>query len=210
MTETGTSKQSTGFLFGVLAVLISVQLPLTWFVCSNFFPGYNSVAQSLSELSADDSPVKWIVRASLLFQAALILALSFTTSFTATAGRTLLRLSALFLALAALLSSPSQTEYSSAHRVASFLAFAFGCLWPAFAARRGERGAISTSTGVFVTLGFLVFTLIGWSFWAFASHTYFGILQRANILAQSIFLGWYWWRSYSKKSTLLAATARPR
>ncbi len=200
MTTTVVSRQGPKLFIGFLSLLVSVQLPLTWLICSNFFPGYNSIAQSLSELSADDSPVKWVVRGSLLLQASLILVMSFTLKTTATTGRNLLRLSAVFLALAALISSPSQTEYSSAHRVASFLAFAFGCLWPAFATRKGQRGAVSRRTGVIVTLGFLAFTLIGWSFWAFASHTYFGVLQRVNILAQSTFIGWYWWRSSSRSS----------
>jgi hypothetical membrane protein len=178
-----------------LAILVSLQLPLVWLVCSNFFPGYNSVAQSLSELSADDSPVKWVVRCSLFLQATLIVVMTFTTRSVAPAGKSLLRLSALFLALAALISSPSQTEYSAAHRVASFLAFGFGCLWPAFAAGKGERIPLSKTNGVLVTLAFLAFTLIGWSFWAFATQTYFGVLQRINILGQSLFIGWYWFSS---------------
>ena len=191
--------KSKKLFIGLLALLVGLQLPLTWVICSNYFHGYNSVAQSLSELSADDSPVKWLVRSSLLLQSALIIAMSFRLTSTARAGKTLLRLSAVFLAMAALVSSPSQTVYSPAHRVASFLAFAFGCLWPAFATRRGEHGTVSRKTGILVSLVFLLFTLVGWSFWAFASQTYFGILQRVNILGQSLFIGWYWWISFRKR-----------
>lgn len=188
-------------IIGFAALLLGIQLPLTWMICSTLFPGYNSFAQSLSELSADDSPVKWVVRASILFQAALIVAMSFCIHFTARTAKNLLRLSALFLALAALISSPSQTEYSVAHRIMSFLAFAFGCLWPLFAAPKGEPGTISKKTGLSITLGFLAFTLIGWSVWAFASQTYFGILQRLNILGQSLFIGWYWVASVRKNQS---------
>ena len=198
MTDAPPYRLTKKLLIGFLALLVTLQLPLAWIVSSHYFPGYNSVAQSLSELSADDSPVKWAVRASLLLQAVLITTMSFTTPFTARAGKNLLRLSALFLVLAALISSPSQTEYSTAHRVASFLAFAFGCLWPAFATRKGESGTVSRTTGVLVAAGFVTFTLIDWSVWAFASQTYFGILQRTNILGQSLFIGWYWWRSFGK------------
>lgn len=198
MTDSLPNRQRKKLLIGFLAIVVAVQLPATWIVCSSYFPGYNSVAQSLSELSAEDSPVKWAVRGSLLLQAALITAMSFTAPFTARAGKNLLRLSALFLVLAALISSPSQTEYSMAHRVVSFLAFAFGCLWPAFATRNGETGAVSRTTGILVTAGFALFTLISWAVWAFASQTYFGILQRTNIAAQSLFIGWYWWRSFRK------------
>jgi hypothetical membrane protein len=196
MKELTPVRASSKFWAGSLALLITLQLPLTWLSCSYFFPGYNSIAQSLSELSADDSPVRWVVRASILLQAALIFVMSLAIPVTARTGRVLLRLSALFLALAALISSPSQTQYSTAHRVMSFLAFAFGCLWPAFATKKGESGTISRKTGVLVSLGFLAFTLIGWAFWAFATQTYFGILQRINILSQSAFIGWYWWRSF--------------
>jgi hypothetical protein len=105
----------------------------------------------------------------------------------------------LFLALAALISSPSQTEYSTSHRVMSFLAFAFGCLWPAFATGKGKAGIVSRKTGLLISLGFLALTLISWSFWAFATQTYFGILQRINILGQSFFIGWYWWQSFKKQ-----------
>jgi hypothetical membrane protein len=191
-------RQTKKLSIGFLAMLVTLQLPLVWLICSHYFPGYNSVTQSLSELSAEDSPVKWAVRGSMLLQAVLITTMSFTIPFTARAGKNLLRLSALFLVLAALISSPSQTEYSAAHRVVSFLAFAFGCLWPAFATGSGESGAVSRTTGVLVTVGFVVFTLISWSVWAFASQTYFGIFQRTNILAQSLFIGWYWWRSFGK------------
>jgi hypothetical membrane protein len=196
MKELTPVRASSKFWAGSLALVITLQLPLTWLSCSYFFPGYNSIAQSLSELSADDSPVRWVVRASILLQAALIFVMSLALPVTARTGRVLLRLSALFLALAALISSPSQTQYSTAHRVMSFLAFAFGCLWPAFATNKGKSGTISRKTGVLVSLGFLAFTLIGWTFWAFATQTYFGILQRINILSQSAFIGWYWWRSF--------------
>lgn len=185
-------------LVGLLAVLVSFQLPVTWVVCAYYFPGYDSVAQSLSELSADDSPVKWVVRSSIVFQAALITLMSLTLTSIARVGRILLLLAALFMLASALVSSPSQTDYSPAHRVASFLAFALGCLWPAFSKRRGENSPISRSTGILISLGFLAFTVVGWAFWAFASQTYFGILQRLNILGQSIFLGWYWWSSFRK------------
>ncbi|MCX6496885.1 MAG: DUF998 domain-containing protein [Rhodoluna sp.] len=191
--------KSKKLLVVLLAALVSFQLPITWLVCSYFFPGYNSIAQSLSELCADDSPVKWVVRSSLIFQAALISVLSLTLASTARTGKILLRLAALFMVLAALVPSPSQTDYSLAHRVASFLAFAFGCLWPAFATGKGEKGTVSRKTGILVSLSFLAFTLIGWSFWAFATQTYFGILQRINILGQSLFIGWYWWRSFRKQ-----------
>ena len=195
MSDATPYRQTKKMVITLLAVLVTLQLPLTWLICSNFFHGYNSVAQSLSELSAEDSPVKWAVRSSLILQAALIIAMTFTATFTASAGKYLLRFSALFLVLSALISSPSQTEYSTAHRVVAFLAFAFGCLWPAFATRRGQNGTVSNTTGVWVALGFLGFTLIGWSVWSFASQTYFGIMQRLNIFGQSLFIGWYWWRS---------------
>lgn len=208
MRESIPDRQTKRPLSVFLALLVSLQLPATWIICSFYFPGYNSVAQSLSELSAEDSPVKWVVRGSLILQAVLITAMSFTAPFTARAGRNLLKLSALFLVLAALISSPSQTEYSPAHRVASFLAFTFGCLWPAFATRRGESGTVSRTTGLVVTVGFAVFTLINWSVWAFASQTYFGVLQRADILAQSLFIGWYWWRSLRKLNEHRACNPR--
>jgi hypothetical protein len=191
--------KSKKLLVGLLAALVSFQLPLTWVVCAYYFPGYDSVAQSLSELSADDSPVKWVVRSSVIFQAALITLIALTLTSIARVGKILLLLAALFMLASALVSSPSQTDYSPAHRVASFLAFALGCLWPAFSTHRGENIPISRSTGILISLGFLAFTLVGWSFWAFASHTYFGILQRLNILGQAMFLGWYWWNSFRKQ-----------
>jgi hypothetical membrane protein len=198
MVDGTTTHKGNRFWVGFAAVLITLQLPATWLISSYFFPGYNSVAQSLSELSADDSPVRWVVRSSILIQSALIFVMSFSVPRTARTGKNLLQLSALFLALAALISSPSQTQYSTAHRVLSFLAFAFGCLWPAFATAKGARGTVTRRTGVLVSLGFLVLTLIGWSFWIFATQTYFGILQRINILSQSAFIGWYWWRSFKR------------
>lgn len=200
MSNSGVKLHGKQVLIGTLVVLVILQLPLTWLISSNYFPGYNSVAQSLSELTADDSPVKWVVRASILLQAVLIATMSFTINYTSKLGKTLLRLSALFLALAAHISSPTQTQYSTAHRVVSFLAFSFGCLWPAFATAKGESGTISRNTGLFATIGFLILTLVSWSFWAFASQTYFGILQRINIFSQSAFIGWYWWRSTKKLS----------
>jgi len=198
MSDATSNRQTNKVSITLLAVLVTLQLPLTWLVCSNFFHGYNSVAQSLSELSAEDSPVKWIVRGSLILQGALIIGMSFTATFTARAGKYLLRFSAVFLVLSALISSPSQTQYSTAHRVVAFLAFAFGCLWPAFANGKGKSGVVSSTTGVWVALGFLGFTLIGWSVWSFASQTYFGVMQRLNIFSQSLFIGWYWWRSFRR------------
>ena len=193
MLKAGLVGESQKRLIRFSSVLVGLQLPIVWIICSNFFPGYNSVAQSLSELSADDSPVKWAVRGSLILQAALIFAMS--ARITATAGRNLIRLSAVSLVLSALIASPSQIEYSTGHRVASFFAFAFGCLWPAFATVKGQKTPISRTLGVTVTVTFLALTLVGWSVWAFASQTYFGILQRVNILSQSLFIGWYWWRT---------------
>ena len=190
--------KSKKLLAGLLAALASFQLPITWVVCAYYFPGYDSIAQSLSELSANDSPVKWVVRSSIMFQAVLITMMTLTLTSIARVGKILLMLAALFMLVSALVSSPSQTVYSPAHRVASFLAFALGCLWPAFSTRRGENGTVSRSTGILVSLGFLALTLVGWSFWAFASQTYFGILQRINILGQSMFFGWFWWNSFKK------------
>jgi hypothetical protein len=86
--------------------------------------------------------------------------------------------------------SPSQTVFSTPHRVFSFLAFAFGCLWPAFASTAGFEGVFSKFRGIQISLFFLLLTLSSWWVWAFASHTYFGAMQRMNILLQSMLLAW--------------------
>ena len=168
----------------------ATQLLVVWSVSSYFFPGYNSVSQSLSELAADDSPVRWIVRLSLITQAVAMMWVSNSSNHLALAGQRLHSLAANFLALTALVPSPSQSVYSPAHRILSFLAFAFGCLWPAFASSRRFAGLIPRQTGIWISVFFLLLTIASWLVWAFASNTYFGLMQRVNVFLQSFLLAW--------------------
>lgn len=168
----------------------ATQLPLVWTVSSYFFPGYNSVTQSLSELAADDSPVRWVVRLSLITQAIAMICVSNFSKHFALAGRRILTLAAIFLALTALVPSPSQSVYSPTHRILSFLAFALSCLWPAFASSRKFEGLIARETGIRIAVFFLMLTIASWLVWALASHTYFGLMQRLNVLLQSLLLAW--------------------
>lgn len=183
-----------------LVVVTAIQLPVVWTISSFFFPGYNGIAQSLSELAADDSPVRWIIRSSLIVQAILMICLAYFSMRLAPVGKLFLALAGGFLIMTALVPSPSQTIYSPAHRVFSFLAFALSCLWPLFASNKNSEGLISRQNGAKITLFFLLLTIVSWIVWGFASQTYFGLLQRLNILLQSLLLAWVLARSFKTNS----------
>lgn len=183
-----------------LVIIASLQLATVWTISSYFFPGYDSVSQSLSELAADDSPVRWVVRGSLIVQAGIILLLASYAKLIAPTGRIFLTLAAIFLILSALVPSPSQTVFSVTHRMFSFLAFAFSCLWPAFASSATFTGIFSKIRGFQISLIFALLTLASWWVWAFASETFFGAMQRVNILLQSMVLAWALKQSFKKKT----------
>jgi hypothetical membrane protein len=118
----------------VAAVIGPFQNLLGWTISAALWPGYDPIAKTISDLAADDSPVKWVQTSFFLFGSTLTLVAAWSAKSLGKAARITLLLAGIASFGFTIFATPTQTSYSDAHRLFASVAF-----WPLVAIKRSKN-----------------------------------------------------------------------
>lgn len=182
----------------IAATIGPVQSILGWVIAGALMPDYDPIRKTISDLAADDSPVKWIQSSFFILGGTLTLLAAIYARSLAMPGRIALFAAAIATYGLTYFATPSQTGYSNAHRAFAIASFILMSAWPLLSMRFDKSypwvlrpwGAIgATLTLTIISLWFL-------STWTDPNGTITGLSERVIAVAQSVWLSvviWICW-----------------
>jgi hypothetical membrane protein len=179
----------------VASTIGPVQSILGWVISGSLWPGYDPIRQTISDLAADDSPVRYIQTSFFLLGASLtVIGAIFARSF-ALPGRIALLLAGLATYALAIFTTPSQTGHSDAHRLSATISFVLMSAWPLLSMRFDKRYSwvIRPLGAIAATLILTIISLWFLSVWLDPSATLVGLAERVIVTAQVLWLSFTIW-----------------
>ena len=172
----------------VAAIIGPIQSVLGWTIAGALWPGYNPVTQTISDLAANESPVKWIMSSFFVLGGVLTLIASIYAKTLAVPGRVALFVSAICTFGLTIFPTPL-VGYSIMHRVFAIASFVLSAGWPILAMRkdptapwiiRPPASIVGTALQTALALWFL-------STWTDPSATTVGVWERVVAVSQSLY-----------------------
>jgi hypothetical membrane protein len=186
-------------LWAVFAATIGpIQNVLGWTLAGLLWPGYDPIAKTISDLAADDSPVKWVQTSFFLLGSTLTLVAAVSAKALARPGRVTLFFAGLASFGFTFFATPSQDSYSDAHRIFASIAFLLFSIWPLLAIRRDKRfhwsirpvGAIAATVVMGLTTLWFLLT------WLEPGQPLVGLSERVIAVMQVLWLSFVIWAQY--------------
>lgn len=174
----------------VAAALGPIQNVLGWTISGLLWPGYDPIAKTISDLAADDSPVKWVQTSFFILGSSLTLIAAVSARAFAMPGRVALFIAGLASFGFTIFATPSQDSYSDAHRLFASIAFFLFSAWPLLAMRKGNQyhwslrppGAISATVVMGLTTLWFLLT------WLEPGEPVVGVSERVIAVMQVLWL----------------------
>lgn len=197
-------------LIGIWAVVAATIGPLQnvlgWTISAALWPGYDPIAKTISDLAADDSPVKWVQTSFFLLGSTLTLVAALSAKAFAKPGRVTLFLAGLASYGFTIFATPTQDGYSDLHRLFASIAFLLFSIWPLLAMRRGREfhwsmqpvGAISATLVMGLTTVWFLLT------WLEPGQPLVGLAERVIAVMQVLWLSFVIWAQFLHQRGLLA------
>lgn len=199
-------------LIGIWAVVAATigpfQSVLGWTISALFWPEYDPIRKTISDLAADDSPVKWIQTSFFLLGSTLTLIAAWSAKAFAMPGRITLFFAAIASYGFTLFATPTQDSYSVEHRVFATIAFILFSAWPLLAMRFDKRyhwsirpvGAISATMVMTITTVWFLLT------WLEPGQPLVGLSERVIATMQVLWLSLAIWLQFLHQRRSLAPT----
>lgn len=174
----------------IAAVIGPIQNIAGWAISGALWPGYDPLTKTISDLAADDSPVKWIQTGFFLLGTLLTFVVAIYAPAIAMPGRIALALAGVASLGLTVFATPSQEGYSVMHRIFASLAFLLFAAWPLFGLRTDPdyhwtlrpRGALAaTAVMGLATIWFLLT-------WLDPSRSFVGLAERVIVFMQVAWL----------------------
>jgi hypothetical protein len=162
------------------------------------WPGYNPIVHAVSDLAADDSPVQLYVSILFLVGATSDILISHYVKVFALPGRITILLGAIATIGLTVVTTPSQTSSSTAHRLFATASFLIFTVWPLFAMRKGNdvpplirprQAIIGTIVLSAVSIWFL-------TLWLDPNAQIMGLSERIVVIVQALYPTLVVWHSY--------------
>ena len=173
----------------VAAVIGPIQSASGWLIAGSLWVGYDPVRQTISDLAADESPVKAIMSSFFVFGGLLTLIAAIYARTLSMPGRVALFISALCTFGLTIFPTPL-VGYSIWHRIFAISSFALSAGWPLLAMRvrkdapwilRPTATIIGTAAQTALALWFL-------STWTDPSATAVGVWERVVAVSQALYV----------------------
>jgi hypothetical membrane protein len=173
----------------VAAIIGPIQSAGGWLIAGSLWVGYDPVRQTISDLAADESPVKAIMSSFFVFGGLLTLLVAFYARTFAMPGRIALFVSALCTFGLTIFPTPL-VGYSIWHRIFAISSFVLSAGWPLLAMRarkdapwilRPTATIIGTATQTALALWFL-------STWTDPNATDVGVWERIVAVSQAMYV----------------------
>lgn len=173
----------------IAALIGPVQSVLGWVIAGALWTGYDPVRQTISDLAANESPVKLIMSSFFVLGGTLTLIASIYARTLAMPGRVALFISAICTYGLTIFPTPL-IGYSTMHRIFAITSFVLSAGWPLFAMRfrkdapwilRPAASIIATGLQAALALWFL-------STWTDPNATDVGVWERVVAVSQSLYV----------------------
>ena len=173
----------------VAAIIGPIQSALGWTIAGSMWPGYDPIKQTISDLAANESPVKWIMSSFFVFGGILTLIAAVFARTLAMPGRVALFVSAICTFGLTIFPTPL-VGYSLMHRIFAISSFALSAGWPLFAMRlrkdapwvlRPTATIIGTALQTALALWFL-------STWTDPNNHFVGVWERVVAVSQALYV----------------------
>ena len=171
------------------SIIGPIQSVLGWVIAGSLWPGYDPVKQTISDLAANESPVKTIMSSFFIFGGLLTLVVAIYARTFAMPGRVALFISAISTFGLTIFPTPL-VGYSTVHRVFAITSFVLSAGWPLLALRTGRNvpwpinpltSVIGTALQTALALWFLLT-------WTNPTATNVGVWERVVSVSQSVYL----------------------
>ena len=173
----------------IAAIIGPIQSVLGWLIAGALWADYDPVRQTISDLAANESPVKLIMSSFFVLGGTLTLIASIYARTLAMPGRVALFVSAICTYGLTIFPTPL-IGYSTMHRVFAITSFVLSAGWPLFAMRfrkdapwilRPVASVTSTALQAALALWFL-------STWTNPDATDVGVWERVVAVSQSLYV----------------------
>ena len=173
----------------IAAVIGPIQSVLGWVIAGALWPGYDAVRQTISDLAADESPVKWIMSSFFVLGGTLTLIASIYARTLAMPGRVALFISAICTYGLTFFPTPL-IGFSTMHRVFAITSFVLSAGWPLFAMRSRKDAPWVIRPFASITATALQAALALWflSTWTDPNATDVGVWERIVAVSQSLYV----------------------
>lgn len=172
------------------AIIGPVQAVLGWVISGALWPGFNHITSTISDLAADDSPVKWIQSSFFVLGGTLSLLVALFAPVLALPGRVVIFASGLTTYGLTIFATPTQETSSLWHRVFAIATFVLMSAWPLFSVRIDPRfpSIVRPATAITSTLIFTVASLAFLSVWRDPAQPMVGFWERLIAFAQVAYM----------------------
>lgn len=173
----------------IAAVIGPIQSVLGWVIAGALWPGYDAVRQTISDLAADESPVKWIMSSFFVLGGTLTLIASIYSRTLAMPGRVALFISAICTYGLTIFPTPL-IGFSTMHRIFAITSFVLSAGWPLFAMRFRKDAPWLIRPFASITATALQAALALWflSTWTDPNATDVGVWERIVAVSQSLYV----------------------
>jgi hypothetical membrane protein len=173
----------------IAAIIGPIQSALGWTIAGSMWPGYDPIKQTISDLAANESPVKWIMSSFFVLGGILTLIVSVSARTLGFPGRVALFVSAICTFGLTIFPTPL-VGYSLMHRIFAISSFVLSAGWPILAMRlrkdapwiiRPAASIIGTALQAALALWFL-------NSWTDPTNVTVGLWERVVAVSQALYV----------------------
>jgi hypothetical membrane protein len=171
------------------ALVASVQCWLGWTIAGSLWTGYDPVRQTISDLAANESPVKYLMSAFFLLGGTLSIIGALNLPALSMPGRLAIFVSGVATYGLTIFPTPL-IGYSVAHRVFAITSFVLSSAWPLLSMRfdRSYPWIIRPAAALVSTAFFTVLSIYFLKVWTDPHFMYVGVVERVLVVAQAWYL----------------------
>jgi hypothetical membrane protein len=172
------------------AIVGPIQAVMGWVVAGSLWPGYDHITKTISDLAADDSPVKWVQSSFFLLGGTLSLIAAVWSPVLSMPGRITIFVAGLTTYGLTIFATPSQDSSSYWHRVFAIVTFVLMSAWPLFSMRfdRSYPWIVRPVAAISATLIFTIGSIAFLSVWTNPEQPMVGLWERVIAVAQVLYL----------------------
>lgn len=174
----------------IAAIIGPIQSITGWAIAGALWPGYDPIRKTISDLAADDSPVKAIQSSFFILGGTLTLIAAIYASTLALPGRIALLGAAVATYALTYFSTPSQDSHSDAHRISAIISFVLMSAWPLLSMRFSKTApwVVRPIASVASTLVLTAISIWFLATWTDPNGTIVGLSERVIVTAQVVWL----------------------
>ena len=182
----------------IAATIGPIQVVLGWLIAGALWPGYDPVRKTISDLAADDSPVKWLMSSFFVLGGTLAILAAIGAKPLAMPGRVAIFASGLATYGFTIFATPSQIGYSWPHRWFAITSFVLMSAWPLLSMRfsRDAHFLLRPLGAVLATLTFSILSFAFLATWTDPNATNVGIWERVIAVSQTWYLALVIWLAH--------------